>query len=302
MEESEQETGREARVDCGWRSWALALPAGVARADDDLLEDYKLAVGFYNKEQWKLAAESFQSFLKNNGQHPKAESANFYYGLALVKLDEFKPAREVLRNFVKNYPKSRDATAAGYWIGHASYFLDDFAQAETELNRFVTAAPQDPLLEWALPYLADAELRLKKPDAALKHFQTSVEVYPKGEMAEDARFGLARSYELLKKFPEAIRAYQDVAGNRTAARSDERATFSLGGLHFDAGDYAAAAKDFETFPSSGFPKVRNFRTRNSTGVSLCTRCANFRRPQRSSTRRRRPINTPPKPTYGKACR
>ncbi len=233
---------------CGLWLAVLALGcAQVARADDDMLEDYKLAVGFYNKEQWKLAAESFQSFLKNHGQHPKAESANFYYGLTLVKLDEFKPARDVLRNFVKNYPKSRDATAAGYWIGHASYFVDDFAQAETELSRFVTAAPQDPLLEWALAYLADAELRLKKPDAALKHFQTSIEAYPKGEMAEDARFGLARSYELLQENSRGDpRAYQDVAGNRTAARADE-AQLSLGGLHFDAGDYAAAAKDFETF-------------------------------------------------------
>lgn len=231
------------------RLWlaVLALAAAqVGLAADDMLEDYKLAVGFYNKEQWKLAAESFQAFLKNHGQHPKAESANFYYGLTLVKLDEFKPAREVLRNFVKNYPKSRDALAAGYWIGHASYFLDDFPQAEAELGRFVGAAPQDPLLEWALAYLADSELRLKKPDAALKHFQQSIDAFPKGEMAEDARFGLARCYELLKKFPEAIRAYQEVAGNRAAARADE-AQLSLGGLHFDAGDFPAAAKDFEAF-------------------------------------------------------
>src|SRR5262249_34893952 len=136
---------------------------------DDPLEDYKLAVGFYNKEQWKLAAESFQAFLKNHGQHAKAENARFYHGLTLIKLDDFKQAREVLRNFVRDYPKSRDAVSAGYWIGHASYFLDDFAQAETELSRFATASPQDALMEWALPYLADCELRLKKTDAALKH-------------------------------------------------------------------------------------------------------------------------------------
>src|SRR5262249_37925843 len=175
----------------------------VALADDPV-EDYKLAVGFYNKEQWKLAAESFQVFLKNHGQHAKAENARFYYGLTLVKLDDFKQAREVLRSFIKDYPKSRDAGSAGYWIGHASYFLDDFAQAETDLSRFAAAAPGDALMEWALPYLADSELRLKKPDAALKHFQQSLDSFPKGEMAEDARFGLARCYELLKKIPEAI--------------------------------------------------------------------------------------------------
>ena len=220
---------------------------------DDALEDYKLAVGFYNKEQWKLAAESFQSFLKNHGQHAKAENARYYYGLALVKLDDFKPAREVLRNFVRDYPKSRDVLGAAYWIGHASYFLDDFAAAETELARFVATAPQDPLAEWALPYLADSELRLKKPDAALRHFQQALDAFPKGDMADDARFGLARCYELLKKTPEAIRTYQEIVASRSSARAAE-AQLSLGGLQYEAGDYAAAAAAFQTveqrFPES----------------------------------------------------
>src|SRR5260370_16031886 len=102
--------------------FALARPSLA----DETLDDYKLAVGFYNKEQWKLAAESFRSFLKAHARHPKAESARFYYGLTLVKLDDFKEAREVLRSFVKDYPKSRDVVPAAYWLGHASYFLDDF--------------------------------------------------------------------------------------------------------------------------------------------------------------------------------
>jgi TolA-binding protein len=220
---------------------------------DDLPEEYRLAVGYYNKEQWKLAAENFQAFLKNHGQHAKVENARFYYGLSLVKMDDFRQAREVLRNFVRDYPKSRDALPASYWIGHASYFLDDFAQAETELSRFVAAAPQDPLAEWALPYLADSELRLKKADAAVKHFQQSLDAFPKGEMAEDSRFGLARCFELQKKAPEAIRAYQEIAANRSSSRAAE-AQLSLGGLQYEAGDYAAAAAAFQAveqrFPES----------------------------------------------------
>jgi TolA-binding protein len=217
----------------------------VTRADEGL-DAYRVAVGFYNKDEWKLAAENFQAFLKNHGQHAKAENARFYYGMTLVKLEDFKQARETLRAFVKDYPKSRELTTAGYWIGHSSYFLDDFAEAEKELSRFIAAAPQDALREWALPYLADSELRLKKPEAAAAHFQQALDAFPKGEMAEDARFGLARSYELLKKIPEAIKAYQEVAANRTGVRAAD-AQLNLGDLHFDAGDFAAAAADFEVF-------------------------------------------------------
>src|SRR5579863_1013032 len=232
----------------------LTLLAVRPAITDDALDDYRLAVGFYNKEQWQLAKESFQEFLKNHAQHPKAENARFYFGLTLVKLDDYKQARDVLRFFVKTYPQSRDVKAASYWIGHASYFLDDFAAAETELGRFVALAPQDPLLEWALPYLADAELRLKKPDAALKHFQQALDAFPKGEMAEDSKFGLARAYELLKKTPEAIRAYQEVAANKTGTRAAE-AQLNLGDLHFDTGDFTAAAADFEVFEQR-FPESK----------------------------------------------
>src|SRR5262249_52948366 len=190
---------------------------------------------------------------KDNAAHPKAENARFYYGLTLVKLDDFKQAREVLRSFVRDYPKSRDVAGAGYWIGHAHQFFYDFFPAEKEAARFVGAAQQDPLREWALPYLADSELRLKRPDAALKHFQQALEAFPAGEMAEDARFGLARCYELMKKTPEAIRTYQEVAANRAGTRAAE-AQMSLGSLQYDAGDYAAAAAAFQAveqrFPES----------------------------------------------------
>jgi TolA-binding protein len=238
--------GRNGRtISAGLLILSLLLVSPALCADDPL-DDYRLAVGFYNKEQWKLAAESFQGFLKDHGQHAKAENARYYYGLTLLKLDDFKQAREILRQFVKDFPKGRDTTAARYWIGHASYFLDDFAGAETDLGAFVEVAGQDPLMEWALPYLADTELRLKKPEAARTHFQQALDAFPKGDMAEDSRFGLARSYELLKKTPEAIKAYQVVAANREGSRAAE-AQLSLGDLHFDAGDFSAAAADFADF-------------------------------------------------------
>jgi TolA-binding protein len=236
------------RARCLLAALVLAHFVGLLQSvrADDALDAYRVAVGFYNKDEWKLAADNFRAFLKNHGQHPKAENARFYYGLTLVKLEDFKQARDVLRGFVKDYPKSRELTTAGYWIGHSSYFLDDFAEAEKELTRFITAAPEDALREWALPYLADSELRLKKTEAAAQHFQQALDAFPQGEMAEDARFGLARSYESLKQLPKAIEAYQKVAANRAGSRAAD-AQMSLGDLQFDAGNFTAAVAAFEAF-------------------------------------------------------
>src|SRR5262249_20018215 len=84
-------------------------------------------------------------------------------------------------------------------------------------------------------------------------FQEALKAYPEGDLAEDARFGLARSYELLGKAAEATRAYREVAANRNGARAAE-AQLNLGAMEFDAARFAEAAAAYETlerqFPAS----------------------------------------------------
>jgi TolA-binding protein len=222
---------------------ALLLPA-FARGADDSPDDYRLAVGFYNKEQWKLASESFQTFLKKNPGHQKAESARFFLALSLIQLDEFREAREILKAFVKDFPKGREIAAAGYWIGHCSFHLEDYPNTAQELADFVRDFPDNRLREWALPYLGDAELRLKKPEAAIGHFQDALKAFPDGALADDARFGLARGYEALGQSEKAIQAYQDLASRRKSPRAAE-SQLNLGALYFDAGRFADAANAYE---------------------------------------------------------
>ena len=52
-----------------------ALFASAAVRAQDELDDYKLAIGLYNKQRWDLAAESFQKFLTENPDHAKAPFA-----------------------------------------------------------------------------------------------------------------------------------------------------------------------------------------------------------------------------------
>jgi cellulose synthase operon protein C len=243
---------RAITIACGLLA-LLFLSAPRARAEDDPLVDYRLAVGLYNKEQWKLAADSFQTFLKKSPRHAKAETARYFFALSLVKLDDFKQARDVLRSYAKDFPEGRNVAGARYWIGHCSLSLDDYPAAEEELTAFLEKSKDDPLRAWALPYLGDVELRLRKPEPALGHFQQALKEFPEGALTEDAKFGLARSYELLKKTPEAIEAYQKVADNRAGQRAAE-AQLNLGSLYFDLDKFEEAAKAYEVleqqFPQS----------------------------------------------------
>ena len=63
-----------------------------------------------------------------------------------------------------------------YRIGETSYSLEDYKQAETEFLAFLERFPNHELNEWALPYLADAQLRLDKTSEAAKHFRSTHDV------------------------------------------------------------------------------------------------------------------------------
>lgn len=222
---------------------------------DDPLDDYKLGVGHYNKERWTLAADAFREFLKKAPTHPKAEAARFSLGLALVNLQDYKSARSVFREVVKAHPQHKELNHVLYRIGESSYLLDDYPAAETELAEFLRRAANDPLAERALPYLGDTTLRLNKPDVAAKHFQLALEKFPQGALTEEAKFGLARSYEALKKPQDALPLYQQLAANPKGSRAAE-AQLNLGSVQFDLGDFKAAADSYtkliQQHPTSPF--------------------------------------------------
>lgn len=230
---------------------ALASPVRADEAEDN----YKLAVGLYKKQRWDLAAENFRKFIQENPRHERAPMARLYAGLALVNLKEFQAGRELLREYAKSAPDSPNLAHALYRIAECSYLLDDLKSAEPELSGFVARFPDDRLLEYALPYLGDVQLRLDRPNDAVKSFKRSLEQFPKGSMAENSRFALARSYEAQKQYPEAIKLYELLAADPTQRRAAE-AQLNLAARHFEDGDYPAAAAAYarvvEKFPESPF--------------------------------------------------
>ena len=221
----------------------LLFAGTTSAAAADPLEDYKLAVGLYNKGRWQLAAETFESFLKAAPDHPNAERARYYLGLTWFNGEKYENCRTVLRDFVKRYPKSQRVVEANYWSGYASFLLGDHPAAATELEAFRAASPGDPLLQRALPMLGESLLRTRKLEQAEALFAQSLKLHPEGVMAEDCRFGLARANELQGKSAEAVRLYEALANDKTSSRAAE-ARLNLGIRHYDDGRFAEAEAAF----------------------------------------------------------
>lgn len=222
------------------------LPVSRTYAADTALDDYKLAVGLYKKDRWDLAADSFRKFLKEHATNPRAESARLYLGIALENDEKYTDARTVFREFLKKHPTSGNLPDAMYRTAECSYFLNDVAPAEREFLAFLNKYSKHKLAEWAYPYLADAQLRQNKPQAALDNFQIAIKAFPNSELAVDAQFGSARAYEQLKQFPQAVSLYQKISADPKAPRAPE-AELNLAALHFETGKFLEAAQTYDHF-------------------------------------------------------
>lgn len=234
-----------------------ALPSvvpTVVRADA-ALDEYNLAVGLYKQSRWSTAADRFRAFLKTYEKHEKVPLARLYLGLTLVNMEDFKAAREELRGFVKDYPQNTNIPQARYRIAECSYLQEDLPTARAELDAYLKDYPKDNFQDHALPYLADTQLRLNDPAAALINFQLAIERFPGGPLIEDAKFGRARALEALKRDDDAIAQFKELANKPDGARAAD-AQFHLAAFAFDRKRFPEAATGYldviKKFPNSRF--------------------------------------------------
>lgn len=230
----------------------LCLESTSLRADEGD-DDYKLAIGLYKDESWPLAETAFQNFLTKHGNHPRSPLARLYLGQSQIQLKKYADAAKTLREFVTKHPTSRDVPHAEYRIAECSYFLGKLEEAVTGFESFTAKHSKDPLNEMAWAYLGDAQRRLQQYEKAAASLKKSLDLFPKGRMADEARFGLAQSTEKLGNIPEAITLYRDVARDKTSQRADS-AQLQIGTLLFREKQFAEAAREYQqlltAFPES----------------------------------------------------
>lgn len=229
---------------------SFALCPSLSAAEEDVI--YDTASGFYKKENWKEAVSEYRKFLTLYPEDRRAANARLYLGLAEVNVGDFTSARQNLRRYVELQPASRNLNHALYRIAECSYLLDDLRAAQRELANFLERFPEDAYAERAIPYLADVEMRLGNFEKSEGLFRQSLEKYPNGELADDSRFGRARSLEGLQRYAEAEKVFEELASNPQGSRGAE-ALLNLGLRRYEDGKYAEAEQTFlkleETYPT-----------------------------------------------------
>jgi TolA-binding protein len=222
---------------------ALVAPAGGADEATDL---YDAASGFFNRDYFDLAAAEYEKFLKAYPNHELAAPARFFLAESYFQLKKIDTARTGFTHYLAKHPTGPHSPQAQYRAGETSYLLSDWKNAETWLSQFIAKRPSDKLLEYALPYLAEAQLNSGKLPEAKASYQRGLQAFPKGRLADRARYGYAQTLDRLGESDAAAPLYRELAANPASEFADD-ALLALGANLFAAKSYDAAIQAYDAF-------------------------------------------------------
>ena len=222
---------------------ALSLafgPMATLRADE-ADDQYQVAAAHYQNGRWSLAAAEFRAFLADHPHDQRAQLARFYLAESLVQLGDLAAAAELFAG-LRQSTDADLARKALFRAGEANYLSGRTDEAERDLRAFSERYREDKLNRYALAYRGEIAPVEDKAAEAARLFKTALDRFPDGPLAEDCRFGLARTCHKQDQFDEARRRLAELAAGDGPRAAESH--YLLATIDYAAGDYEAANKSF----------------------------------------------------------
>jgi TolA-binding protein len=183
--------------------------AELGSAPQELLAEmhFQKAWLMYRNRQYADAARAFSERLQADPRGPRAEESLFWAAESNYQLERYNEAERLFRQYVREYPSGSHADAATYALGWTYFRAARYEEAANAFSRFLGQYQGGSV---DVPYRADAQLRL------------------------------GDSYYALRRFPEAIRAYQ-----RALADGHDYALYQIGQAYYNSGNSRQAISSFE---------------------------------------------------------
>ena len=215
-------------------------PAG---AFQDVDENYGLAAGHYERQEYDLAAEKFRGVIERFPSTRQAASSYFFLGESLVQLQDYQSAFPAYQIFLRRLPQDSLATRAHFRMAECAFRLGWEQRAAELLERFVAEFPGDSLNEFALAYLGELRLRRDEPQLALRVFELALQNYPNSVQATKNRLGLAKALLGLSRYEESLKFFELITSDLSNPLAPD-AQFQIGVVKFQMAKFEDAKASF----------------------------------------------------------
>ncbi len=215
----------------------LGLDSGGTSSVRRVPDTLKFAHGLLRQRKFELAAEEYNRFLRTGPKGLDRIDALFGLGNARLYQAKYGEARRAFEEFLNAAPDDSRALTARYRLGELAYLMGDLSAARRALETFTATKVDHPGLETAWTYLGDISFGLKDLAAAKIAYERSLSKFPRGRLANRARYGLGRALEGLGDHDRALSLFQGLAHDGGLEWVD-RSWLQIGAIHQSTGQFA----------------------------------------------------------------
>lgn len=197
----------------------------------------------YRNRDYRASSSEFLKLFESNTQSGKAEEALFWAAESFFQLDSFDRAEVLFKRYQNSYPGGRHVDAAHYALGWTYFRRGQYERAIPEFLRFLDAYRETTE---TVPYRSDARLRLADSYFALKRYPEALRVY--GQLASDgddyALYQIGQAYSNAGDAFEAISTFNQLLTDFPDSEWREESRYQLGYLYFLGQEYELAIQTY----------------------------------------------------------
>ena len=155
------------------------------------------------------AVARFRELLLVWPDSPRVPDATFALARTLMDLGRYQEAGPLLQRFVEHHPRHPRAADARYLLGQGALEQKKYREAVVLARAAARSEDPDTRTRAAL-VIGEAELNLGRYAAALQSFEAAAGPGAEREVRSRALAGRGLACEKLRRWPEALRLYQEV--------------------------------------------------------------------------------------------
>jgi len=203
----------------------------------------------YRNRNYDDAAEQFMNLFTSNPSAAGAGDALFWAAESNFQRGNYPLAESLFNRYIRDYPAGQHADAAQYALGWTYFRQGNYGSAIPRFEQFLNSFRDD---SGTVPYRSDARLRLADSYFALKRYPEAVRVY--GQMAatgdDYSLYQIGQAYSNAGDAFEAMSTFRNLLADYPASEWREEARYQLGYLFFLNQEYEQAILEYDTLIDS----------------------------------------------------
>ncbi len=232
--------------------------------------NYYLAIAYFKKNNWTMAKNQIEDFLKGIGpQNELMSEAVYILGLSQFNLKEYDAAIQTFRRIIKNYPLQKEIVkTAEMGIAKSLYENKSTAEAISKFSNIIIKYPQTPEAQEAMIWLGDHYLEDGSYAKAVDYYRTFIRTFPGSESLPLVRYELAQSLSALNRYDEAIQTLNRIT-EKDGRDIFVKARLAIADIFSQEMDPAAAIKTYNNiienspaFKRDAYVKIADVQRQN----------------------------------------